>query len=51
MLFMRLFLRKRDWIRKNAIKYSEISDDMKLILCELVDNGFLMNGCINLFES
>ena len=44
MLFIRLFMRKRSWIRKNSIKYPEIGDNLTPFLHELVDNKFLFNG-------
>ncbi|CAG2108622.1 unnamed protein product [Medioppia subpectinata] len=43
MLLMRLFIRKKHWIRKNVIKYPEIAENLQPILKELVDNQFLFN--------
>ncbi|CAG2163134.1 unnamed protein product [Oppiella nova] len=43
MLLMRLFMRKKHWIRKSGIKYPEIADNLHPIIRELVDNNFLFN--------
>ena len=44
-LFVRLFLRKHQWLRSIKISYPEISTDINILITDLVNNcGLLWNG-------
>ena len=43
-LFIRLFLRKHQWIVSSRIKYPKIASDLCPILQSLVHSGFLQDG-------
>ena len=43
-LFVRLFLRKHQWLRTIKISYPEISTDINILITDLVDNKLLWNG-------
>ena len=43
-LFIRLFLRKHQWILTSRIKYPKIASNLKPILAVLVQSGFLQDG-------
>ena len=44
MMFTRLFLRKRTWIRKKTMKYQDITGNLDSILEELISNKFIFDG-------
>lgn len=43
-LYVRLFQRKLNWIKINKIEYAEISTDLRPVIEELVEGGFLQTG-------
>ncbi len=46
-LYVRLFLRKHQWLRADKISYSDIAADLSPVLKALVHHGFLMDGKTN----
>ncbi|XP_068131677.1 fanconi-associated nuclease 1 [Hyperolius riggenbachi] len=44
-LYVRLFLRKLNWIKTNKIEYSEIGSDLTPYIEELIRFGFLQSDC------
>ena len=43
-LYVRLFLRKRQWLRVAKLKYDVIAEDLTPVVTGLVANGFLYAG-------
>ena len=43
-LYVRLFLRKHNWIRVVKLSYKDIAPDLTAIVQSLVDEGFLLDG-------
>ena len=43
-LFVRLFLRKHDWIREAKLSYEDIASDLSPIVQSLVDKRFLLDS-------
>ena len=43
-LFVRLFLRKHDWIRESKLSYEDIASDLSPIVQSLVDKRFLLDS-------
>ena len=46
-LYVRLFLRKHQWLRVAKLKYDRIAEDLTPITAGLVANAFLSNGILN----
>ena len=46
-LYVRLFLRKHQWLRVAKLKYDHIAEDLTPITAGLVANAFLSNGILN----
>ena len=43
-LYVRLFLRKHDWLREEKLVYKDITSDLTPVIHSLVDKGFLLDG-------
>jgi len=51
-LYVRLFLRKRRWIPKSKIIYSDIASDLSSILDHVTSSGLFVDGmCCGLYNA
>lgn len=50
-LYVRLFLRKHQWLRVAKLRYDYIAEDLTPVIAGLVANGFLFTGQLILFSA